>query len=113
MGREGGSVTVREKPVTRFRQTLRIQIGFPEAAALTAGFGASATKTEMLAAISAGSSLDKARKARATTFEPAYEAALQTVVKDALGATSTEYKRIHVRAPAANEIEAAPPSVPT
>lgn len=79
------------------------------------GQNAEATKSEMLGAISASSALDKARKARATTFDPAYEAYLRfkRVVKDALGATSTEYKRIHVRAPAANEIEAEPPSVPT
>ncbi len=56
-------------------------------------------------AIAANRGLDEARKARSSAFGPAYDAYLRfkRVVRDAQGAKSKEYKRIHLRSPAAGE----------
>lgn len=77
------------------------------------GFGATAAATvkELNEAIAANKALAAAREARARSYGPAYEKYLRfkRVVRDALGATSKQYKRIHLRAAAET---AAVPVVP-
>lgn len=79
------------------------------------GQKAAATMTEFEEAITANKRLGEARTTRAAAFDPAYEAYLRfkRVVRDAYGATSVEYKRIHLRGSSSSEAEAAPPSTPT
>ncbi len=79
------------------------------------GQKAVATMTEFEEAIAANKRLGEARTTRAAAFDPAYEAYLRfkRVVRDAYGATSVEYKRIHLRGSPNGEAEAAPPSSPT
>jgi hypothetical protein len=80
----------------------------------TFGQQAEATIAEMNEAIAASQALDNARKARALAFDPAYEAFIRfkQVVRDAIGSTSIEYRRIHPRASATSYSDAAPPSAP-
>lgn len=79
------------------------------------GQKAAATMTEFEEAIAANKRLGEARTTRAAAFDPAYEAYLRfkRVVRDAYGATSIEYKRIHLRGSPNGEAEAVPPSTPT
>jgi hypothetical protein len=94
---------------------------------LKGDFGQKASKAvkELKETIAASTELGKANTARAAAYGPAYEAYLRfnRVVRDALGPTSKEYRRIHLRASpgaAANgevpaddsppESEAGPPS---
>lgn len=79
------------------------------------GQKAAATMAEFDEAITAHKRLGEARTTRANAFDPAYEAYLRfkRVVRDAYGATSVEYKRIHLRGSSSGEAEAAPPSTPT
>jgi len=78
------------------------------------GFGtkAAATVKELNEAIAANKALSAAREARARSYGPAYEKYLRfkRVVRDALGATSKQYKRIHLREAAAAPVAA--PVVP-
>jgi hypothetical protein len=64
-------------------------------------FGQKAPQTikEIHEAIEANKGLSEARAARAAAYGPAYEAYLKfkRVVRDALGAASKQYKRIHFR----------------
>jgi hypothetical protein len=68
------------------------------------GFGkkAAGTVKELNEAIGANKALSEARDVRARSYGPAYERYLRfkRVVRDALGATSKQYKRIHLRAAA-------------
>ena len=76
------------------------------------GQKAPVTGKELNEAIAANKALAEARDARAQAYGPAYERYLRfkRVVRDALGATSKQYKRIHVRGPnAADDEEPAPP----
>ena len=77
------------------------------------GFGTKAAGAvkELNEAIVANKALAAAREARARSYGPAYERYLRfkRVVRDALGATSKQYKRIHLRDAAA---AAAAPVVP-
>lgn len=69
------------------------------------GFGTKAAGTvkELNEAIAANKTLSAAREARARAYGPAYEKYLRfkRVVRDALGSTSKQYKRIHLRAASA------------
>jgi hypothetical protein len=73
------------------------------------------TITELQEAIAASKALADARTTRAAAFDPAYEAYMRfkRVVRDAFGAKSIEYKRIHLRGSPAKDVDAAPPSAPT
>ena len=66
--------------------------------------GTQAPKTikELTEAVAANKAMSKAQLERAAAYGPAYEAYLgfKRVVRDALGPTSKEYKRIHLRAEA-------------
>jgi len=83
---------------------------------VTGSFGQKAqpTITEVEEAIGASKALAEARHTRASAFDPAYQAYLRfkRVVRDAIGAKSVEYKRIHVRGTPAADADAAPPSAP-
>ena len=59
------------------------------------------TIKEILEAVEANKDLTEARMERAAAYGPAYEAYLKfkRVVRDALGPTSKQYKRIHFRDP--------------
>jgi hypothetical protein len=65
------------------------------------GFGkkAAGTVKELNEAIVANKALSEAREVRARSYGPAYERYLRfkRVVRDALGSTSKQYKRIHLR----------------
>jgi hypothetical protein len=69
---------------------------------LNGEFGQKAAQTvkELNEAIAANKDLGKVIAARATAYGPAYEAYLRfkRVVRDALGPSSKEYRRIHLRA---------------
>jgi hypothetical protein len=67
------------------------------------GAKAAATVKELNEAIAANKALAEAREARAKSYGPAYERYLRfkRVVRDALGAKSKQYKRIHLREAAA------------
>lgn len=73
------------------------------------GFGKTAAGTvkELNEAIAANKALAEAREARARSYGPAYERYLRfkRVVRDALGAKSKQYKRIHLRGAAAGEAD--------
>jgi hypothetical protein len=81
------------------------------------GQKAPVTVKELNEAIAANKSLSEARDTRAQAYGPAYERYLRfkRVVRDALGATSKQYKRIHVRGPNAadDEEQPAPQPAPT
>jgi phosphotransferase system HPr-like phosphotransfer protein len=72
-----------------------------------------ATILEINEAIEANKGLSEARSVRAAAFGPAYEQYLKfkRVVRDALGAKSKQYKRIHVREGHASSGEEGPPVV--
>lgn len=73
-----------------------------------------ASTKELEEAIEANKQLGDARKIRAAAFDPAYEAYMRfkRVVRDVYGATSVEYKRIHLRTPSASISDSVPPSSP-
>ncbi len=77
------------------------------------GKKAAATVKELNESIAANKALAAARDARASTYGPAYERYLRfkRVVRDALGAKSAQYKRIHIRANAGAD-DAAPETRP-
>lgn len=64
------------------------------------GARAAAAVTALDALVTANNDLARAKSGRAAAFEPAYERYLdfKKVVRDARGARSAEYKRIHLRA---------------
>ena len=74
------------------------------------GFGkkAAGAVKELNEAIVANKALAEAREVRARSYGPAYERYLRfkRVVRDALGSTSKQYKRIHLRVAAAGAAEA-------
>jgi len=78
----------------------------------TFGQKAQPTITALEAAIAASKTLASARTIRAAAFDPAYEAYLRfkRVVRDALGAMSIEYKRIHLRGTPVADAPAEPPN---
>lgn len=78
------------------------------------GQQAEATILEINEAIAAGKALDNARKVRALAFDPAYEAFVRykQVMRDDLGSTSNEYRRIQPRAPSPSYSDTGPPSAP-
>jgi hypothetical protein len=73
------------------------------------GFGKQAAETvkELNEAIAANKALAAAGELRAQAYGPAYERYLRfkRVVRDALGAKSKQYKRIHVRGPLVTDRE--------
>lgn len=83
---------------------------------VTGSFGQKAqpTITELKEAIGASKALADAKATRAATFDPAYKAYLRfkRVVRDALGAKSIEYKRIHLRGSPTADADDAPASAP-
>ena len=74
--------------------------------------GAKAVK-ELNESIAANKALNKAQMARAQAYGPAYEKYLRfkRVVRDALGPSSKQYRRIHLRASSGDvEGDSAPPA---
>jgi len=93
--------------------TLEEQTGATWADALITGeFGESARAAIVAieGAITAGKALTAARRNVAETFLPAYKKFLdfKHIVRDSLGARSKEYRRLHLRTPAASDEETKP-----
>jgi len=103
--------------IERLLDILDDHVGQPWADTLLSGEfgqrGAAALK-EVREAIAASKVLQKARGERAQAYGPAYEAWLgwKRVVRDALGSTSPQYRRIHVRSSGAADDVAEPAPEP-
>jgi hypothetical protein len=112
--------TDKQNAIERLLDVINQYAGQPWADVLLTGEfgqkGAAALK-EVGEAIEADKALQKARSARAQAFGPAWKAyrSFKRLVRDALGASSKQYRRIHVRSgaglPEVGEDEEAPPSV--
>lgn len=96
--------------VERLLSIVQEQAGAPWADELLQGeFGIKGTRTayELKEAIVANKALNKAQIVRANAYGPAYDGylAFKHVVRDALGSNSKQYRRIHLRASAADDEE--------
>jgi hypothetical protein len=75
---------------------------------------APSTLKELSEAIAATRAMFDIRKTRADLLDPVHEAYMRykRVVRDSIGKTSHEYRRIHVRAAPLSDADSAPASVP-